>query len=485
MTSVDTIGPQGPAQNETSEATSVLSTLNDDGSRRWLNPRPSPGRFRDARRVTAWVLILIFSGIPYLRMGGKPLVLLDIPTRHFTLFGKTFLPTDTLPFALLVVSIFVTVFLVTAILGRIWCGWACPQTVYMEFVYRPIQRLFEGTPGRRAKPWQGTGPAKLAKTLAYLLISLFLAHTFLAYFVGVDKLLIWVTRSPIEHPTGFIVVMVVTAAMMFDFTYFREQTCIVACPYGRFQAVMLDRQSMIVGYDPRRGEPRGKPGRRPKGVSLLQPAQPGDCVDCGMCVTTCPTGIDIRNGLQMECVGCAQCIDACDAVMEKIGKPRGLVRYSSQSLVTGEGKHVVRPRVVVYFVVLGVLLAGFVAVLLTSPPLDVRVTRGPGAPFTALEGGKIITNLAAINLSNRREQPVRVTIEARQIPGARIVGEDFPVRLEIGQVKRFPVTLQVPREAFDVRGPRLILHISDDAGFSKDVEFRLMGPASGGAGGGR
>jgi cytochrome c oxidase accessory protein FixG len=317
-----------------------MSTMRDDGSRRWMYPRRSPGRFWHARRVLAYFLIAVFTLVPYIHVGGKPLVLLDIPARQFTILGFTFLPTDTVLLALLMVSGILGIALVTALLGRVWCGWMCPQTVYMEFLYRPIERLFDGPPGIRHTPGKKSSPLrKVLKYVVYLLFSAFLAHTFLAYFVGVKSLAVWVTRSPLEHPAAFLLMVGVTGLMMFDFSYFREQVCLVACPYGRFQSVMLDRDSLIVIYDPKRGEPRAK-GRREEGDGL------GDCVDCGMCTDTCPTGIDIRDGLQMECVNCTQCIDACDSMMERLGKPRGLIRFSSQARIAGESSRFLRPRVI-------------------------------------------------------------------------------------------------------------------------------------------
>ncbi|MCL4865811.1 MAG: cytochrome c oxidase accessory protein CcoG, partial [Gemmatimonadales bacterium] len=344
-----------------------LSTLNEDGSRRWLRPKLSPGGFWRWRRVVAYGLMVLFFALPYLRIGGKPLVLLDIPRREFTFFGTTFLPTDTLLLMLLMVSIALGIFLLTALLGRVWCGWACPQTVYLEFLFRPIERWVEG--GRSGslqldRERRHFAPRRLVKYAIYLVLALFLAHTFLAYFVGIEQLLQWVRRSPVEHPTSFLVMAGTTAMIFADFAWFREQTCIVACPYGRLQSVLLDRRSLIVGYDPNRGEPRMR------GVKE-RAATAGDCIDCGACVLTCPTGIDIRDGLQMECIHCTQCADACDAIMDQVGTPRGLIRYTSQDALAGVPSPRLRPRVVLYPAVMAISLGLLIYNLGTQVDTDI------------------------------------------------------------------------------------------------------------------
>ena len=303
----------------------VLSTLEKHGSRRWLSPRLAVGQWWNLRRWVAYALIAFFVALPYFRIAGKPPVLLDIVNRKFTFLGHTFLPTDTLLLVLLMLGVFVTVIMTTTVTGRVWCGWGCPQTVYMEFLFRPIDRLFNGTAGKGGKPkQQATGLLAVVRIFVYAVLCSALAHTFLAYFVGTDALAKWLLRPPTEHPVAFSVMIGTTGLMMFDFLFFREQMCLIACPYGRFQSVMLDRDSLIVAYDRQRGEPRKK-GKHVEGDGA------GSCVDCNRCVDVCPTGIDIRNGLQMECINCTQCIDACDDVMERVGQPKGLIRYSSQN----------------------------------------------------------------------------------------------------------------------------------------------------------
>lgn len=343
-----------------------------------------------------------------------------------------------------------------------------PQTVYLEFVYRPIERLLEGVPGRKEGGLlRGNAAAKPLKFLIYLVVSMFLAHTFLAWFVGVDTLLLWIRGSPADHPVGFVVMAATTGLMLFDFGFFREYTCIVACPYGRFQSVLLDRDSLIITYDTKRGEPRGKVR---KGVET------GDCVDCGMCVTTCPTGIDIREGLQMECIGCAQCIDACDAVMSKLKRPLGLIRYSSQAVVEGTRRHMLRPRVVIYPILLAVVLTAFFFVLRSKGPADVTVLRGLGRPFTEIAAGEI-SNPVRIKIVNRTDHAATYLVSVTD-PSIRIVSETDPIRIEGGKSATIAAAIIAPGSAFMSGGKDIMLRITDGTGFTKDRRYRLLGPGS-------
>lgn len=474
-----------PTAEVESNAPSVLSTLNPDGSRRWLRPRPSRGRFWRARRVVAYVLIALFALIPYVKVGGRPVVQLDITHRVFSLFGGVFYPTDTVILALFVVSFFLGIFLITALAGRAWCGWACPQTVYMEFLFRPVERLFEGEPGRKTRKG---GWRKPAKHLAYLVLSAFLAHTFLAYFVGVEQLRVWVTRSPADHPVGFLVMAGTTSMMMFDFCFFREQTCLVACPYGRMQSVLLDRNSLIVSYDPGRGEPRGRKRRKTADVSLRVvdggvPVEEalGDCVDCHKCVTTCPTGIDIRDGLQMECIHCTQCIDACDGVMEKIGRPRGLIRYSSQAAIEGEKRQLLRARVVIYPLILAALLAGLVMVLASKDLAEVTVLHGRGGlpyfPVPSPEGERIGTRLK-VRVRNRTDRPVEYAFTLADVPGGGISMGEGPLRVEPFGLGSAEMVVLVPRAEYGPSGRRgVTIRVEGSDGFGKEVTYGLIGPA--------
>ena len=458
----------------------VLSTLNRDGTRRWLHPRLSKGRFLKWRRVVAYALILFFVGLPWVRINGRQSILIDLPAREFTFFGTTFLPTDTLLLMLFMAGVFVTIFLVTALFGRLWCGWACPQTVYMEFVYRPLERLFDGSPEKRRRGHPGSrGVRKVLKYVVYFIISLVLAHVFLSYFVGVDTLFDWMGQSPFRHPTAFLVMAATTGLMMFDFSFFREQVCIVACPYGRFQSVMLDRSSMIISYDEQRGEPRGKARRKRSGDVELP--QHGDCVDCHLCVVTCPTGIDIREGLQMECIGCAQCIDACDHVMDKLGRARGLIRYTSQEALEQGRKHLLRPRVVIYPLLLGIIVSIFVTVLVTRQPADITVLRGADArPYTKREDGRVVNDIR-VKIVNRTEGLRAFSFAVSGIDGA-IVEAEMPVPVEGGDTLTAPASIVVPQGAFDMGRAIIYVEVTDDVDFEQRIKYRIQGPLGGGSG---
>lgn len=446
----------------------VLPTLNTDGTRRRIRPRLYQGPRLTARRRTAWALMLLFAAAPWIRINHKPLILLDVARREFTLGGLTFLPTDGVLLMLLLLAIFVGIIWTTALVGRAWCGWACPQTVYMEFLFRPIERLFEGNRESQLRlDKTGGGWRRVAKNATFLAVAFLLANIFLSYFVGTATLLHWMTRSPLEQWSPFLIVAVTTGLVFFDFAYFREQMCTVACPYARIQSVLLDRRSLLVGYDRLRGEPRGK-GKPQLGR--------GDCIDCGACVAACPTGIDIRDGLQLECIACAQCADACDGVMTKIKKPLGLIRYGSQATLESHAPpKMVRPRVVIYPVLLAALLLALVVVAVTRKRAEVTVLRGIGAPFTT--DGDFVTGELRVKVQNRSDAAERYSLSIVASPPVRLVAPENPFEVAAGAQRTTAVFVVAPRDTFLAGARPITVHLTGMHGLALDVPYRLVGPS--------
>lgn len=397
---------------KTSEAfRDSLSTVKDDGGRNWVYPKKVSGFFYRWRSYFSWFLLaLLFAG-PFLSIGGKPFLLLNVFERRFVIFGQVFWPQDTHILLFLLLILFVFIILFTVVFGRIFCGWICPQTLFMEMVFRKIEYWIEGDANQQRKlnalPWNREKFLKKGgKLLIFLLISLLISHTVMAYLLGVEQTLEIVSSSPAEHLPGFIGLMVFTGIFLFVFSWFREQACTVVCPYGRLQGVLLDTNSINVTYDYVRGEPRGKINKKGK-----EEPPKGDCVDCTLCVQVCPTGIDIRNGVQMECVNCTACIDACDAVMEKVNRPKGLIRYASETSVKEGHQKLISPRVMGYSGVLVLLIVAFIGLLVTRTELSATVTRFPGMTYQKRTDGQI-SNLYEVTFINKTFDGQRVQIKS-------------------------------------------------------------------------
>jgi cytochrome c oxidase accessory protein FixG len=447
----------------------AVTTIRTDGSRPFIHAADTRGRFTSVRRVAALALIAFYFSLPWVKINGYPAAFFDVAQRRFHLFGLTLAAQDLWLLFFVITGVGFSLFFVTALLGRIWCGWACPHTVFLDQVYRRIERLIDGDAIERrqlsAAPASLTKIGKrLTKHLLYVAVSAAITHLFLAYFVSIPEVWAMMRVAPAQHWEAFAFIAIATAALYFNFAWFREQMCIVLCPYGRMQSALIDSDSLVIGYDARRGEPRGKAG-----IAL------GSCVDCSRCVQVCPTGIDIRQGLQMECVGCTACIDACDDVMSRLGRPRGLIRYDSQAAFAGRTTRWVRARTVLYFFLLMVGIAVATWALSTVKPATGGVTRMTGAPY--IVDGTSIRNQFLVRIVNKRNSTTRFTVRVEGAgPEIHQVGFDGPIEIAALQEIVQPLVVQQPRPAY--RGPfRLRIHIEDTAGsFTIEKQVEFVGP---------
>jgi len=375
----------------------------------------------------------MFGG-PFVRIHGNPLLLLNIVERKFIILGQIFWPQDMIMFALALLVFITSILIFTAAYGRLWCGWACPQTVLMEMVFRKIEYLIEGDSHQQralAKaPWTGRKLCKkLTKHFLFAALSFLVGNTLLAYIIGTDQLFKIVIDSPARHLQGLAFMVLFTLAFYLLFARFREQACTFICPYGRLQSTLLDENTIVVAYDYKRGERRG-PMRRGQPLAARQAAGQGDCISCQQCVSVCPTGIDIRNGTQMECVHCTACIDACDNVMERIGRPKGLIRYASLNGIERGEPLKITPRLVGYTVVL-LALAGLLAFLVfTRSDVQTTLLRAPGALFQKMPDGHY-SNLYTVRVVNKTSRQIPIQLKLENVPGdLQVMGRELVVAPE-------------------------------------------------------
>ena len=447
-----------------------VTTINRDGSRFFLHPADVDGLFTRLRRFFALLLIGIYVTLPWIPINGNPAVFLDVLNRRFHLFGLTFTAQDLWIAFFFITGVGFSLFFVTALFGRLWCGWACPHTVFLEHVYRRIERWIEGdAPKRRKLDRQSWDTGKLFKRCLkhalFILISLIIAHCFLAYFVSIPQLYTWMKSSPSENWGAFIFVFVASGLIYFNFAWFREQLCLVICPYGRLQSALIDDDSVIIGYDEKRGEPRGK----------VTQSDVGDCIDCNRCVQVCPTGIDIRQGLQIECIGCANCIDACDTIMTKLNRPKGLVRYDSQNGFAGKKRRILRPRIALYFVL---MLFGATAMTLSAMQLrsaNMTLVRMTGMPYFLTDS--TVRNQFMVRVINKSTDARTFTIkhtikdQAHEMKG---IEEDIKVG-GISEEMR-PIALSVPIESYKGHFPVEFSLVNPDGHTIMTREVEFIGP---------
>ncbi len=386
-----------------------LATTDEHGHRVYLYPEEVKGKWKDRRHFLYWFLIGLYLVLPWFNINGRPALQVDIFNREFSFLGSTLHGVEPILFFLMLASGLFFIAFMTSLLGRVWCGWACPQTVFIQSIFWKIEQLVEGKARARrkldAENWSGLKLFKRGvKWILFFLVSAHIAHTFIGYFVGPRVLLQITTGTPSENWGLFIATSILTVIFLLDFGWFREQFCIIACPYGRIQSVMMDENSLVVAYDQKRGEPRS--GEVERGLE-------GDCVNCYQCVKVCPTGIDIRRGTQLECINCTLCIDACDTIMEKTKKPHGLVRYSSENERNGRPRKLVTPRSVLYICISFLFVGAFAYYLNASTRLNLVFLRSRN-PFTVSLDGKV-TNPFQLKISHQGGSVPKIDFRMKEL----------------------------------------------------------------------
>lgn len=388
-----------------------IATVNEDGSRKWIYPKKPSGKYFTKRKIVSYVLLIILFGAPHLYINGQQSLLFNILDRKFVILGKVFWPQDFYLFAIAMIIGVVFIILFTIIYGRVFCGWVCPQTIFMEMVFRRIEYWIEGDWTHQKKlndgPWNFEKiRKKVSKHFIFWIISFLIANTFLAYIIGSEEL--WkIQTSPIgEHLGGFIAITLFTFVFYFVFTLLREQVCTTICPYGRLQSVLLDENSLVVAYNHKRGEGRAKFKKNEDRAA----AGKGDCIDCHQCVNVCPTGIDIRNGTQLECVNCTACIDACDHMMDNVGLERGLIGFLSEKGITTGVKFQWTRRVISYTILLISMLVVLTVLLITRKDFNTTILRQRGSTYQITNDGQI-SNIFEINLTNKTQKDYIVTLK--------------------------------------------------------------------------
>ncbi len=451
-----------------------LTTVDATGKRAWVYSKKIKGRLFNYRRWVAVFLMLLFYTGPFIKIHGDPIMLFDFLQRKFIIFGITFWPQD---FHLILISfitliVFVTLF--TVIFGRIFCGWVCPQTIFMEFLFRQIEYMIEGD--RAAQRRRDKGPMNLdkfwrksLKHVVFYFISFITAITFLSYLIGFDQVKHFLLNDSVGHWGGFAGLFAFAGAFYFIFAFFREQVCTIACPYGRLQSVLVDKKTILVAYDYKRGEPRGP-------LKLQTKTNTGDCVNCNSCVVVCPTGIDIRNGTQMECVNCTACMDACDAVMSKINKPKGLIRYDSEVGIS-TGKHsIFNTRSIAYSAVLTLLLIFLASLFMFRGNFEVTILRASGSMYQNF-GSDSLSNIYTFNLVNKTNGTIDVVFKIESLPGRiQYIGDHSAV--EKGKMGNGTFLVIFPTKALHSSQTKFQIGLYSEGVLIETQESSFVGPSS-------
>lgn len=480
----------------------IATVDHHSGKRIWIFPKKPAGRFYNYRTWLTWFFLLILFGLPFIKLNGQPLVLLNVLERKFILFGIQYTPQDFYLFVLAMLTGIVFIVLFTVIFGRLFCGWVCPQTIFMEMVFRKIEYWIEGDSNAQRRldkaPWTSDKWVKrISKHTIFFLIAVIISNTFLSYIIGVDEVIKIVTEPIQLHLSGFLSMLAFSAVFYYVFASMREQVCIAICPYGRLQGVMLDKSSISVMYDWVRGEPRGKIKRKPEPKVVEQPvldpiaaiqsdvlaaANPiapalGDCIDCKLCIKVCPTGIDIRNGTQLECVNCTACIDACDEIMDKVDRPRGLIRYDSYNGVANGQRKIWNGRTIAYSVVLFLLIGLNAFLLSTRSEVEFLLLRTPGLLFQEVDETHV-SNLYNYQLTNKTNK--ELTIEFRLINergDIRLIGET--PTLMANEMAEGALFIDMEKAVLDGRRNKLIIEAWAGDKKLDQMKINFVGPNKG------
>ena len=471
-----------PFFEEHDEFRDKISTVDDSGKRVWVYPKKPVGRFYNARIYLSFFLLALLIGIPFIKVGGEPVMLFDVLERKFILFGIQFMPQDFHLFVLAMLTLVVFIVLFTVVFGRLFCGWICPQTIFMEMVFRRIEYWIEGDGSQQRKlaasPWT---PEKVIKRLSkhaiFFAIAVIVSNTFLAWVIGADEVIKIATEPVTQHLGGFVALLLFSFAFYFVFSYLREQVCVAICPYGRLQGVLLGKDSIVIAYDYVRGEPRGKLKKHAETkteTAVMQETKLGDCIDCKLCIHVCPTGIDIRNGTQLECINCTACIDACDEVMDKIDRPRGLIRYDSFNGIVEGRKKIFTPRVIAYTALLSVLMIVNIVLLASRTDVETIILRTPGKLFQKVDE-QTISNLYNYEVINKTNQ--ELPVEFRLTGGAgsiQLVGK--PPVAKKGKVEKGALFIMMPKSALKGRKTELLVEVYSNGKLIDKAKTNFFGP---------
>ncbi|MCT3699915.1 cytochrome c oxidase accessory protein CcoG [Elizabethkingia anophelis] len=455
-----------------------VGTMDNTGKRKWVFPRKPKGKYTNYRNIVSTILLIVFFVLPFLKINGNPLLKFNILDREFFIFGQPFYPQD---FFILTIGaitglIFITLF--TVVFGRIFCGWICPQTIFMESVFRKIEYLIEGDRNKQmrldAQPWNTEKIWKRGlKWSIFILISLIISHLMFSYIVGYERVLEIMKEGPVKNYDNFLVMILFSAAFYFVFAWFREQVCTLVCPYGRLQGVLIDKKTINVFYDFKRGENRSK---WRKGEDR-KAAGKGDCIDCGQCVVVCPTGIDIRNGQQLECINCTACIDACDEVMDKVGLPKGLIRYASEDEIEKGEKFKFTTRMKAYAAVLVLLVVGSSFLILNRSSVEGKFIKPAGSTYYVKDNRTInVYNYTLLNKSNE-DKVVTIKIISPQNGEIEVIGGVNKIIMKRDISTKGTINISFPSKEINLSKQNIVIGVYDQKGALIDsYETYFEGP---------